>query len=143
MPEDRQGDFERDQDHDGDLKRLHAVRACLVDEQIINVAYGLQLAADAVLPVAQVKSAAGDFKHSREVVVANELQRVVNPFKEAGGLDFKLADLAYRAVVKPPEKREPPACAFPGESADKRLRVDRPGGHQCGGTPEAGRLRTR
>ena len=105
MPEDRQSDLERDQNDDGDLERLHAIGACLVDQKVIDVADGLQLAADALLPVAQVKSPARDVEDSGKVMVADQFQGVVNPFEEAGRLDLEFSDLTHGVVVKPPEER--------------------------------------
>ena len=44
------------QHHHGDLQGFHAMTAGLLDQQVVNVAHGLQLAANRLLPAAQVES---------------------------------------------------------------------------------------
>ena len=114
VPENRQGDLERDQDDDGDLERLHAIGAGLLDQEVVDVADCLELAADALLPVAQVKSAAGDFEYPGEVMVADQFQGVVDPFEQAGGLDLELADLAHWRRGEAARRVGTTACVFPG-----------------------------
>ncbi len=104
----RQCDLKRDQQDDRDLECFHALTAGLLNEEVVHVADGLELAADVLLPVAKVEPRAGDLEDAGEVMVADQFQRVVNPLEQAGGLDLEFADLADRVAVKAPAKRE--AC---------------------------------
>ncbi len=61
----------------------------------------------------------GDLEDARQVVVADQLQRVVDPFKETGGFDLHLADLSDGVAMEPPE---------PGPSPGSPLGTDEPVG---------------
>ena len=106
VPQHRQRDLERDQHDDRDLERLHALAAGLLNQEVVHVADRLELAADALLPAAEVKPRARDLEDPGQVMVADQLQRVVDPLEQAGGLDLQLADLADRVAVEAPAKRE-------------------------------------
>ena len=103
MSPERQHDLQGDQDHDGDLQGLHALAAGLLDQQVVDVAHGLELAADRLLPAAEVEPGRGQVEDAGEVMVADQLQRVVDPLEQAGGLDLQLADLADGVAVGLPE----------------------------------------
>ncbi len=56
----------------------------------------------------------GDLEDPGEVMVADQLQRVVDPLEEAGRLDLQLADLPHGVAVQPPAAAEPAAAAVRG-----------------------------
>ena len=92
-------DLQRDQHDDDDLQRLHPVPARLLDEQVVDVADGVELAADRLLPLAEVEAGGGEVEDAGEVLVADQLQGVVGPLEEAGGLDLQLADAPQGVAV--------------------------------------------
>jgi len=102
VPDQGQYDLKRDQDDDDHLQRLHPPAGGLLNQQIINVAHSVELAADRLLPLAEVEAGRGEVEDAGEVLVADQLERVVGAFEEAGGLDLQLADVAQGVVVRPP-----------------------------------------
>src|SRR5262249_50033746 len=88
VPPQGQHDREGDQHRGGDRQALHRLDARLLDEQVVDVADGLELAADALLPAAEVEPGRGEVEDPREVLVADQLQGVVGPLEQAGRLDL-------------------------------------------------------
>ena len=78
--------------------------ACWI-EQVVDVAHGLELAADRLLPAAEVETGRGQVEDPGKVLVADQLERVVDPLEQAGGLDLQLADLPHRVAVGLPDPR--------------------------------------
>ena len=62
MTKDRQHDLERDEHDDRDLEGLGALAAGLLHQEVVDAADGLELAADALLPAAEVEPRRGDLE---------------------------------------------------------------------------------
>ena len=104
VPQQGQRNFKRDQQYNGDFERFHPLPTGLLDEEVIHVADGLQLAADALLPAAEVEPGTCDLEDSGKVMVADQLQGIVDPLEKARCLDLELADLAHGGAVEAPAR---------------------------------------
>src|SRR3954462_5525603 len=99
MADQRQHDLQGDEDDDDDLQGLHPSAAGLLDEEVVDVADGVELAADRLLPLVKVEAGGGDPEDAGEVLVADELEGVVGTLEEAGGLDLQLADAPHGGAM--------------------------------------------
>ena len=117
VPQQGQHDFKCDQQDDGDFECFHPLAAGLLDEEVVDVADGLELAADALLPAAEVEPGTGDLEDAGKVMVADQFQGVVDPLEEARRLDLELADLADGVAVEAPERGDvAPALLGPDQA---------------------------
>ena len=106
-------------------QRLDALAAGLLDQQVVDAAHGLELAADAPLPLAEVEPRRGD-RHPRQVVAADQLEGVVAAFFRTGWWP--------RSPSRGIRQRRRRAAARSGQPAGPAF-----GPHEAGRRPRAGR----
>src|SRR3974377_683944 len=95
--------------------------AGLLDEQVVHFAHGLELAAYRLLPAAEVETRRSQVENPGKVLVANQLERIVDPLEQAGGPDLELAGLPHRVSLGLPQPPPPPPGAVGANQPVSRL----------------------
>src|SRR5262245_60732672 len=88
----RQHDRNDEEDNDDPLQKFHPSVGKLVGNFPVDAVQGLKFSNDRCIPFCEVKSFGGEPVESREVLIANELENVVNTFKQHGAVHLPLCN---------------------------------------------------
>src|SRR5262249_29540098 len=110
-----QHDLERDQQDDDHLERLAARRRHTLVQQVVDLLQHVELAPDALLPRVQRQALGGAVVDLREIQVAAQLERVVDPLDDARDVHPDRRQLRHRPAVRPVKQRQAGRASSRGE----------------------------
>ena len=85
---DRQGD----ENDDDPFQYLHAPIARLVGNLLVNALEGFEFAQNAAIPFVEMKTSIYEPVNARQILITQELKRVVDAFEEKRVVDLQFAD---------------------------------------------------
>ena len=97
--EERHGDRNGDQNDDDPFEKLHSLRAGAIGHLPIDAFQRFELPQDARIPVLKVKTLRGEPVDACEILVAEQLERVRDPFKQQGRVNLQLRHMNRGLVV--------------------------------------------